>query len=279
MTTPQKALIIATMIVASLATLLVLQNRDNNRLRAELVTLREHASDTIDASTTVVQMSAAQEADRTRQQAERSELLRLRGQVALLRSQLRNYASHDNARNDRNALKTTPDFQGDKAPVVSAAFVARVPEGQTLISGGWISKPGKRIFMLSTPTGLPNENSVNIQSRLVEVSETIWNQLGWEELRKDSTQELQGLLDGPQTAQLLKSLEETKGVDLVTAPRITTANGREAQIVIGSGNDDDDKLRIGVIPTQSPDGRSFDLSLSLHVPHSAADAPLRPATP
>src|SRR5437660_5175173 len=106
--------------------------------------------------------------------------------------------------------------------------------------------------MLSTPAVLPNENSVNIQSRLVEVSETIWNQLGWEELRKDSTQELQGLLDGPQTAQLLKSLEETKGVDLLTAPRITTANGREAQIVIGSGNDDDDKLRIGVIPTQTP---------------------------
>ena len=120
--------------------------------------------------------------------------------------------------------------------------------------------------MLTTPASTPNENSIDIQSRLVEVSEALWKQLGWEELRSNPAQEIQGLLGAAQTAQFLKSLQETVGVEVLSAPRITTANGREAHMISGD-SENPASLRIGVIPSTTADGASFDLRLSVQLPH------------
>jgi len=129
--------------------------------------------------------------------------------------------------------KLATDVAAENTPLVSAAFVARVPAGQTLISGGWIHEPGKRIFMLSAPASTPNaanEGSIDIPTQLIEVSEAIWKQLGWEQLRSDPQQEMQGLLDASQTAQLLKTLNEIGEVTVRSSPRITTANGQERKL-------------------------------------------------
>ncbi len=270
MTTLQKTLVAATFVTVGLVATLVVEHRDNSRLRAELAESREQVSNATNSP--VPQLSANDDADRARRQTERSELLRLRGQVALLRSQLQKYAVRNGDGSRAATLGTPPVVTADTTPLVSAAFVARVPVGHTLISGGWISeKPGKRIFMLSSPVAKPNENSVDLQTRLVEVTEAVWNQLGWEDLRSDPKKEIQGLLGAAQTAQLLKSLEGMEGVDLLSAPRITTGNGQEAQLSIG--NSSEDGIHIGVTPTQTPDGGSFDLSLNLQILRPVTNSP------
>jgi RNA polymerase sigma factor (sigma-70 family) len=273
MTTLQKTLIAAALVGSGFVIPLVVQQRQNNRLRAELVTLREQVSNNTNASAPLVQISATDEADRARRQSEHRELLRLRGQIALLRSELRKYAERDGTENRAVAMKAATDVAAENTPLVSAAFVARVPTGQTLISGGWINEPGKRIFMLSTPASTPNaenEGSIDIAAQVIEVSEATWKQLGWEQLRSDPQREMQGLLDASQTAQLLKTLDEIGEVTVRSNPRIRTANGQEAQIMIGEVPND---LRIGMLPTQTADKGAIDLSLSLHMSRSSTNSP------
>ena len=275
MTTLQKTLITAALVGSGFLIPLVVQQRQNNRLRAELVTLQEQVSNNTNAPAPLVQISATDEADRARRQIEHSELLRLRGQIALLRSEMRNYAARDGNENRAVAIKATTDVAAENTPLVSAAFAARVPTGQTLISGGWINEPGKRIFMLSTPASAPNAtdgSSIDIAAQVIEVSEATWKQLGWEQLRSDPQREMQGLLDASQTAQLLKTLDEIGEVTVRSNPRIRTANGQEAQIMIGEVPND---LRIGMLPTQTANKGAIDLSLSLHMSRSSTNSPAK----
>ena len=147
--------------------------------------------------------------------------------------------------------------------------------GQTLISGGWINEPGKRIIMLSTPASAPNadnEGSIDIAAQVIEVSEATWKQLGWEQLRSDPQQEIQGLLDASQTAQLLKTLDEIGDLTVRSMPRIRTLNGQEAEIFVGETPND---LRIGMLPTQTADKGAIDLSLRLHMSRSSTNSPAK----
>jgi hypothetical protein len=172
-------------------------------------------------------------------------------------------------------MKAATDVAAENTPLLSATFVARVPAGQTLISGGWITEPGKRIFMLSAPASTPNaadEGSIDISSQLIEVSEATWKQLGWEQLRSDPQREMQGLLDASQTAQLLKTLDEIGEVTVRSSPRIRTANGQEAEIMIGEVPND---LRIGMLPTQTADKGAFDLSLRVHMSRTSTNSPAK----
>jgi len=273
MTTLQKTLITAALVGSGFLIPLIVQQRQNNRLRAELVRLHEQVSNNTNAPVPLVQISATDEADRARRQIEHRELLRLRGQIALLRSELRKYAAGDGTENRDVATKAATDVGAENPPLVSAAFAARIPTGQTLVSGGWINEPGKRIFMLSTPASAPNAtegSSIDIAAQVIEVSEATWKQLGWEQLRSDPQREMQGLLDASQTAQLLKTLDEIGEVTVRSNPRIRTANGQEAQIMIGEVPND---LRIGMLPTQTADQGAIDLSLSLHMSRSSTNSP------
>jgi RNA polymerase sigma factor (sigma-70 family) len=266
----KKTLIMAGLIGGGFLASFVIQQRVNSGLRAELATLRGKMSNNTNASMTNLQTSAAEETERAHR--EHRELLRLRGQNALLRSEMRKYAARDGNGNRAVATKEATAVAAENTPLVSAAFVARVPTGQTLISGGWVNEPGKRIFMLSTPASTPNadnEGSIDIPTQLIEVSEATWNQLGWEQLRSDPQHEMQGLLDASQTAQLLKTLNEIGEVTVRSSPRITIPNGQEAEIIIGETPDD---LRIGMLPTQTADKSAFDLSLRLHMSRSSTNA-------
>jgi len=206
-----------------------------------------------------------------------SELLRLRSQVGLLRDKLQEHAAKEAGARPTNGPETTR--------LTSTAFCARVPAGQTLISGGWISESGKRLFMISTPSSAPGDNSINIESSLVEVTEAVWNRLGFETLRASPSQEVQNMVGTPEVPNLLQGFKDDFTV--VRVPRISTFNGRAAMVSVevpdgapGNGSANSPRfLTIGVTPRQlhTPDGViSYALVMNVHVLHPTADAAILP---
>ena len=83
---------------------------------------------------------------------ETAELLRLRGQVGLLRDDLRKAlaASHSTGTNQSPmpAKSKAPD---DLTQPFTAALTARLGDKQTLVAGGWSTAPGMHTFILITP--------------------------------------------------------------------------------------------------------------------------------
>ncbi len=276
MTTLQKCFIAAALIGGGVVVPSVIQHRQTNHLRAEVAALRSQVSNATNAPAAVLQISATEEAERARRESDHRELLRLRGQLALLQSELRNYAARDANGTSAVAMKATSDLGAENPPLVSARFATRVPAGQTLISGGWINEPGKRVFMVSTPALTPNtanEGSIDIQAQVIEVSEAAWKKLGWDQLGGDPKQEMQGLvLDASQTTQLIQQLLEVGEATVRSRPRIATLNGQEAEITITGGPDD---LRIGVLPTRTLDGGAFDMSLRFDMSRSSTNSPAK----
>ena len=209
-----------------------------------------------------------------------SELLRLRGQVALLRNQLREQTASE-----------APEKNPNTKPLTSAAFCVRVPAGETLVSGGWISEPGRRLILISTPDS-PDDGSINIESSLVEVSEIAWRQLGFDSLRPAPGQDIRNIVATSDVPKLFQGVKDD--FNIVSAPRISTSDGRGATVSVQLPSATRDRessnggrfLTIGVAPRhrQSTTGPgSFDLVMHVRVlgPNlaAAANSPLPPKAP
>lgn len=79
-----------------------------------------------------------------------------------------------------------------------------------------------------------------------------------------------GILTAEQTQDLLRPMNSTRGVDLLTAPRVKTSSGKEATIEIGSEFTLDDPqqtraigtIAVTVRATLGPDGQTLDLEIA-----------------
>jgi type II secretory pathway component HofQ len=67
-------------------------------------------------------------------------------------------------------------------------------------------------------------------------------------------------LDPEGSKALLERLRKTDGIDVLSAPRIVTGGGNEAQVSIG--NDTGGHLNLSVVPNLAPDG-NVDLRLKV----------------
>jgi len=281
---------IGALVAAGVATTLVMQHQSLTALRGENRNLREENQrlaqlhdDNDSLSNQLAQARQSQPLSKERL----AELLGLRSQVALLRDQVKKMS------NGKGKGGGAAPWDPDKDPNVARAvmpepgpggqpptrFTARVAAGQTLVSGGWVSEPGKRIFMLSTPTNTPDGSSVLIESRLLEVSDAVWEKLGLERLRETPLHAAMNVLGVPETAELINKLKDMDGVAILAAPRIATANLQEATISTESsggaanGGANIGRFRsIGVTPRQrqTPDGSAFDLVFDVQLNRSAA---------
>ncbi len=207
------------------------------------------------------------------------ELARLRGEVTRLRKELQTTATKAAATSPRLAPAiATPTAQAP-APTIqtlTTTLSANVGLGQALAIGGWDSPTaGKRIVGFITPdadAGSPGV--VTVATRLLEIPDVVMEQLGLQALRTDqANSQLQTHFTADQLKAILAAAEKLPGVDVLSAPRVATTSGQQAQMSIREARPDGTQTGplINLTPTLDAAGTSvrLDVGVELNLPAPA----------
>ena len=265
-------------IIAAALTTGFLQHQSAASLRAEnaalQATISEKARQEAEVATRTAAVATSQPAGLTPDQM--SELLRLRSQVGQLRSDLKGAQA---SRPGSAARPVAPEAGAATEPATAQPFTAeltaRVPAGQSLITGGWNTAPGMRMFILVNPGGVASANaadgSVNpgqalLSSVIFEVPEKALTQLGLDQLTTAGAQSaVQGLLGAANGKSLLEALSNTEGVNILSKPRVQTSDGVAASISIGESSANPGEPASGhtieFTPHVAADGSGVDLAM------------------
>lgn len=268
---------LSAILIGGLTTALVVQHRSLARVLDAHRSLQQEVQDLRDAKD---QLARAQvdrnELERLRR--DHSELLRLRGEVAVLR-RASNAASRQAGPGDQGTPESsaTPEASPGAARL-QASVRAQVGAGQTLLTGGWSNKPGKRIFLLSTPLIQgDNADQVQITTKVIQVADAALAKVGLDAFTVEGGESsLKQVLRRDQAEELVRVLRETDGVDLLSEPRITTLDGRQAEIrdipegtgAAGQGWG----CAINVVPVISGDKTAVDITLQARINRPAPQA-------
>jgi hypothetical protein len=254
-----------TVLALGVATPLVLQHRQVNRLRAanqELRTELERVRGERD------EFSAANERLRStaaKAQADQNELARLRGDVSRLRRDLASAMNQPtNGATSRAHSSSPPDSaQTRLTPFTGTARVSLEP-GQTLVMGGWPTVSGKRTLALMTPEASAGgqQGTVVINSVYIQVPEALLSGPGWEQFQAVTKDTISpsGVFAPGQAKQFLEALQKLEGVDILSSPRVATTSGQRASISIGGSQEAG--LQLDLLPVVAADGRTVDLSVT-----------------
>lgn len=259
-------IVMGALIAAGLTTAVVWQFNAHRRLAAENVRWRAQAAalerSRLDGEALRTNTDSAQ---LERLRAEHNELLRLRGEVASLRTQVRDatnamarLAAAERAR--RASSSTNAEVL---RPVISyqATAAAHIPTGHALLTGGWMTQEGKRVLVMlsSEVVNSATASQILLQAKWVEMPDDVFSALGLDALKTGATETtLNQVMDDPQYRALVHALEDKAGVDLLSAPRVVTSDGVAAQV--------------SVTERKVIDGESFDVGPTLDlIPRIAAD--------
>jgi len=274
-----KLVAFTTLILAGLTLSLLVEERTNRALRMENTGLRGRASelDQLREENSRLSHGQTDPAEMERLRSAQSELLRLRGEVAQLRQQLKEKTA-ESTRQGAVAKEAAPAPNEQPVSAVEtyvATSHAAVTWQQTLVTGGWKLPSGKRAMVLIQPQsvggGANEPGQVEIQTRIAELPEELLAQVGLDRLKSETKQSSsQAVLNSEQTEQLVNALQQTAGVDFLTAPRITTLDGRQAQVKVRnemksatSGETYEVGPSIDIVPHISADGASVTFSTVL----------------
>ncbi len=209
-----------------------------------------------------------------------SELLRLRGEVSQLREQLKKeQAGRVAAERKASAsagAQNSPEPQPEPVQTFSAIVRASLGPQQSLLTGGWTLPNGKRAIVMVEPTLIdatgnivqPGEASqVVVQARFAEMSDEVLEHLNLQSMRmagKESN--AQSILEPAQQKWLQEQLEKSQGVNVLSAPRVTTMSGRQAQIqILNAVTLDGVQHQVGpsldVIPYVGADGKAIEMTV------------------
>ena len=273
--TKLKAIGITVALAAGLTTVIV-QSRANHRLQEENRALAAKSSSSASANDDVVpsSLSAGLSADQF------SELLRLRGEV----TRLRENASNAAASNLAVATNSMPaPVINTPAKALNASLTARVPNDDTLITGGWSNGPGTRLLLLVTPTlvdgrgwkvnpaniqaQMDNSLEVTIRTKLVQVADAALAQTGLDNLVSDTPDSSQSKVFTEEDAgNLISKLQQNNGVEILSSPNVTTMDGRESTLeVVAPGDTGTRVTSLDVLPNLAADRKTWILSVYARV--------------
>jgi DNA-directed RNA polymerase specialized sigma24 family protein len=162
--------------------------------------------------------------------------------------------------------------QEQDSPVITyfANVTAKLTRGQTMLTGGWRTASGGRTLLLVTPEisdGETGAKQIDFQTIWVAGPDDVLTELGLDNLFIDSrTNSVAHLLSEPETSILLAGLVGGTGVNVLTAPRLTTKEGMQARIdVTQSRIEGDLTIQVGpaveILPTLGADG-TLDLTVN-----------------
>jgi hypothetical protein len=288
-----KTAILAVVAVAGIITALI-QHQAVDKLRAENRNLLQQSQKLAELQAENERLSnlvaQAQRPPLSREQT--AELLRLRGQVSLLRDDLRKAlaATHSTGTN-QNPMPAKNEAPDDPAQPFTAALTARlVGDKQTLVTGGWSTAPGMHTFILMTPNidpadgvntqvatdgskfDIPNAK-ITFNTCTIEVPDTMLNQFGLDQFQADGRDSsVQSVLAAADAESLLNALKTPPDGVVVSHGRITTADGIAATMsVSGTGDSSPNgqaaahEYTIGLTPNLTADQTAVNLSINLQV--------------
>jgi RNA polymerase sigma factor (sigma-70 family) len=291
-----KTAILATIAVAAI-TIAVIQYRAVEKLRAENRGL-------VDQSQKLAELQAENErlsnlAAQAQRPAMSGELLRLRGQVGLLRDDLRKALAvgHSTGAN-QDPMPAKSEASNDAAPPFTAALTARLSDKQTLVTGGWSTAPGVHTFILMTPNISPADGvntqvaadgskfdipnaKITFNTCTIEVPDTMLTQLGLDQFQADGRDSsVQSVLAAADAEELLNVLKTPPDGVLVAHGEIITADGIAATMSISGSGDSSpnsqaaaDEYSIGLTPTLTADQTAVNLSINLKVVRTSGLSP------
>lgn len=238
---------------------------EGDLLKEEVEQLRKKAAD-------------AGELEKARQA--QSELLRLRGEVSQLREQLKKERDARVAAERKTAasagLQNTPEQQAVPVETFSATLRASLAPQQSLVTGGWTLPNGKRAIVMVEPALIDSAGNlaqsgeatqVVVQARFAEMPDEVLEHLNLQSMRTSGKESnAQSIMEPAQQKWLQEQLEKTQGVNLLSAPRVTTLDGRQARIeVTRSLNIDGTDYSVGpsldVIPYISADRNTLEMTV------------------
>jgi RNA polymerase sigma factor (sigma-70 family) len=275
------AAIIAVAVAAGVGTHLV-QQREANRLRREnqnLIAQQTTLTSERDAALAAV-AGKSNELERLRKGQE--ELLRLRGQVGVLRaenSQLEKLnrqlqagsRSNQNSQLETDASLVSANTNNLPLQTFTANVQANVPWNQAVVTGGWKLPSGNRAALMVRVEPKPqdrNEYSVLwflMETRYLEFSETAADRLGLGRLTNDRDPTSSITLSADQYNALLTAASGSEDVRMLTHGKVMAINGNHFGIPFKSTNITQPGTAysaepyVDMHPTIAADGQSVDL--------------------
>jgi RNA polymerase sigma factor (sigma-70 family) len=279
-----KTVLLAAVAVAGITTA-ILQHQAAEKIRAQNRQLLEQNQGLAQAQEENQRLSnlLAQANSAALSKDQTSELLRLRGQVGQLRAGLRDArAAFPSNSLVQNPAPAKTDMAAPASQPFTATFTARIPTGQTLLTGGWSTAPGKRSFVLMTPVvnsfagGNPQ---VTVTTSTIEMPEAMLSQFDIAQLKaegRDSS--VQTLLNPTGAGTLLKTLNDPPDGVLVTHAKITTADGMASQMTVipdppANGDPPMPAFSISLTPNVTLDHAGVDMAINAELTPPPASRP------
>ena len=280
---------LAALAAAALVFGLLLQQQRLERLRAQNAALRVQVSELLalqaESQPRPGETDGAAEMARLRDQ--QAELLRLRGEVTRLRSEARQHAARGATGTPPSAIAAPVSSKPvmNPGPFTVAATVS-VGSGETFATGGWLTSPGSRTFLLATPKlgdGAADGKTINVAMCLLKVAEG--------DLPESLVRKLQSrapadssVLTGIEAALLQNKLTSADETNIVSRPFIATSDGVPASLFVGESrpNPDGTQREIGtkidLSPQVAQDGQTIQMAVNLeYVPLEGKDSDEAPA--
>jgi hypothetical protein len=204
-------------------------------------------------------------------QKEYFELMRLRGELGLLRSQVQQQASQAATNAAQNA---TSDVAPGAGQPLTAGVSVRVSSGQTLVTGGWRTEPGKRAFVFVTPVvdEKPDQpGRVVFRSEILEMTDDVLQQSGLSDFTTDARDSsLAGLYSADHARTFRQAMQSLEGVRSDSQTLIAYEGG-PARFRLGgpssvntpAGNTE---AVIELVPQIAPGGEGVDLTVRAELP-------------
>jgi hypothetical protein len=283
------ALGLAALATAGLAIGLLLQQRRLERLRAQNEALRVQVSELAALQAESQQRAGLPDGvpEKARLRDQQAELLRLRGEVTRLRNEARQNAARGASSSQPPAVAAPAASQNETnpAPFIAAATVS-VGSGETFATGGWLTSPGSRTFLLATPKlgeGAAGGKAVNVAMCLLKVAEGDLPESLLSKLQSQAPAD-SPVLTGPEAAFLKSKLGSADETNIVSRPFIATSDGVPASLFVGESrpNPDGTQRQVGtkidLSPQVAQDGQTIKMGVNLeYVPLAGKDGDEAPA--
>lgn len=209
-----------------------------------------------------------------------AELLRLRGEVSQLRDQLKKErdarAAAERKATASAVAQNSPEPQTEPVQTFSATLRASLAPQQSLVTGGWKLPNGNRAIVMVEPAlvnssgnaAQPGEDAqVVVQARFAELPDEALEHLNLQSMRTSGKESsAQTILEPAQQQWLREQLEKSQDVNVLSAPRVLTADGRQARIEVTrsltvDGTDYSVGPSLDVIPKISADGNTIEMTV------------------
>ncbi len=268
----RKIQLVGILLVIGLVVLLVVQNKSLTRLQTENDKLREDSQqlDQLREENERLAKLSANTNELERLRKEHGDLLRLRGEIGSLREKLKSatLVVQQQKQMEISPADAVPDYSTNDIKKYESTVSTTLPSGFSVATGGWEMQPGKYTLALVTPT-IGADGTVEVRTRFAEMGADSFDALGLKDFKTDGTQSKRnGIFTAEKTAALLKAFEETAGVDILSAPSVTTSSGHQAQVsVVDDQTISGEKHLIGPVVDIVPsirDGNSVDITVQIN---------------